>query len=198
MRRVSFAVLSIPRPFLALCALVALSAGAGLWLSTGPSTFPVAAQTSDGGSGPIVARVGHPAPDFTLRDVDGRAHALSAYRGRPVLVYFWATWCHYCHEALPELVNLKQAHQGAGFEILAVNILEGPDKVRAYQMERQLPFPLLLDPDAAVSDAYLVRATPTYALIDRDGLLNHLFVGTPRRGAIQARLLPLLETAKED
>jgi len=139
------------------------------------------------------AVVGEPAPDFTLSDLDGRAVSLSALKGRPVLLYFWATWCHYCTEALPELMALQAKEQESGLQVLAINILEGREKVAAYAAEHKLTLPVLLDQQAAVSQAYLIRATPTYLLIDRNGLLADVIIGTPRKGALEGRLADLLE-----
>lgn len=142
--------------------------------------------------------VGEPAPDFSLVDLSGRVISLSSLRGRPVIVYFWATWCHYCIETMPRLQAARAEHQLAGLEVLAVNILENPDRVRAHARRHGLSLPILLDRDATVTQAYLVRATPSYYFIDRGGILRHIAVGALDPDALADHLDSLLAAGQQE
>ena len=119
------------------------------------------------------------APAFTLADLDGRALSLATLRGQTVLLYFWATWCPYCQKELPATVQeLARRYRDRQLVVLAVNIEEGRDKVRAWVKKHGLAVPVLLDVEGEVSGAYRVTATPTAVLVDRDGRTVARAVGT--------------------
>ena len=142
--------------------------------------------------------IGEQAPDFSLPNLAGANVALSSLRGRPVVLYFWATWCHYCLEAMPELEAVRAEYKEAGLEVLAVNILENPEKVRAHVRRHNLSLPILLDLEALVTQSYVVRATPTYFLIDHEGILRDVIVGSPDPGVLQGRLQSILQSPQEE
>ena len=189
---ITFQFIRIPKRFLVLCLCVAVVGwlgftGAFFRQTALPASvvLPVAAEIEE-------ARLGQPAPDFVLSDTEGRNHALSAYRGRPVILYFWASWCPYCTEEMPDLNDVREAYSDAGLEILAINILEQPGKVRDAARHLGTKYPVLLDENGWVTRAYAVRATPTYIFIDRDGVYRDLVVGSPRAGVLEAKIAPLL------
>jgi peroxiredoxin len=130
------------------------------------------------------------APAFTLADLDGRSVSLATLRGQTVLVYFWATWCPYCQKELPATVQeLARRYRDRQLVVLAVNIEEGRDKVRAWVKKHGLTLPVLLDTDGEISGAYRVTATPTAVLVDRDGRTVARAVGTRSWTSDQARPL---------
>ncbi len=130
------------------------------------------------------------APAFTLADLDGRSVSLATLRGQTVLVYFWATWCPYCQKELPATVQeLARRYRDRQLVVLAVNIEEGRDKVRAWVKKHNLTVPVLLDTDGEISGAYRVTATPTAVLVDRDGRTVARAVGTRSWTSDQARPL---------
>ena len=130
------------------------------------------------------------APAFTLADLDGRSVSLATLRGQTVLVYFWATWCPYCQKELPATVQeLARRYRDRQLVVLAVNIEEGRDKVRAWVKKHSLTVPVLLDTDGEISGAYRVTATPTAVLVDRDGRTVARAVGTRSWTSDQARPL---------
>ena len=119
------------------------------------------------------------APDFTLRDMDGKAYTLSGLRGNYVLVNFWATWCPPCRKEMPSLEYLYQRYKDRPFRVLAVNQWEDPDHVFSYMGELDVfpEFPILFDPQSAVSADYGVRGLPTSFLIDPDGRIAYRAIG---------------------
>jgi len=126
--------------------------------------------------GEIKSAQGKASP-FTLRDVDGREHRLADYRGKVVVLNFWATWCDPCREEMPALDRLAAKLAGRPFAVLAVDYGEGLPKVRAFADVQRLRFPLLLDRDGAVARAWKVKILPATYVIGTDQQLRHVVVG---------------------
>ena len=117
------------------------------------------------------------APDFTLSNVGEQQVSLRQYRGKVVLLNFWATWCIPCREEMPGLEQLHQTFQQQDFVILAINLKEGAEQVKTFFQKRTLSFPALLDQNGAVFRDYSVAGMPTTYLIGRDGRLLARSVG---------------------
>lgn len=109
------------------------------------------------------------AKDFTLKSKDNGNMRLSEQRGNIVMVNFWASWCGPCREELPEMEALYQEYADLGFEILAVNVDDHPDKANVLLDDIEVSFPVLFDTAGEVSELYDVSAMPTTVIIDRDG-----------------------------
>jgi len=120
----------------------------------------------------VVLERGKPAPDFTLQKLDGEKASLSDYKGKIVLINFWATWCTYCDEEMPDLEKLYNENKDDDFVVLAVDVGEEEGLVRDYIEEGGYTFPVLLDSNMKVSrNNYYVSAFPTSYFIDKDGNL---------------------------
>jgi len=117
------------------------------------------------------------APDFTLRSADGAPVRLAEQRGQVVMVNFWATWCAPCRIEMPHLARLYDKYRAAGFQLLAVNIDDDPRQGAAAAQRLGLKFPVLLDPDKAVTRRWDVGTMPSTVLIDRDGRVRHVHQG---------------------
>ena len=119
------------------------------------------------------------APDFTLEDMDGESYKLHDYRGKVVLVNFWATWCPPCRKEMPALEALYKKLGTDDFAVLAVNQWEDPDHVFAYTGELNVfpTFPILFDPESKISADYGVKGLPTSFLIDKKGRLAYRAIG---------------------
>jgi peroxiredoxin len=118
-----------------------------------------------------------PAPDFTLRQIDGPNLRLGEQRGRVVMVNFWATWCGPCRIELPHLDKLHAKYRNSGFLLLGVNIDDDPNAAKALAAKMGLKFPVLFDSEKKVVAAYDLNAMPATVLIDRDGKVRHLHRG---------------------
>ena len=121
--------------------------------------------------------VGQQAPDFTLRSNQGDNKKLSEYRGKVVLINFWASWCGPCQQELPKLDELKALHDEYDFELLAINIDEEPKKALRLIKKLGLTFPILFDEEKLVSKSYDIDAMPMTILIDRNGDIRYMHRG---------------------
>ncbi len=119
------------------------------------------------------------APDFTLNDMDGEPHRLADYRGKVVLINFWATWCPPCRKEMPSLERLYQHFKDQPFMVLAVNQWETDDHVFSYMGELNVfpEFPILFDPESKISEEYGVLGLPTSVIIDQQGRIRYRAVG---------------------
>ncbi len=125
-------------------------------------------------------KTGFLAPDFTLTSTDGETFSLSALRGRPVILNFWATWCPPCRAEMPAFEEAWQRYKADGVLILGVNQGESKSAVERFaRQEVGTTFPLLLDQTTEVGAIYAVRALPTTVFIDADGRIQDLKVGGP-------------------
>jgi peroxiredoxin len=122
--------------------------------------------------------VGSKAPDFRLPALTGGEWTLSRLRGKVVLINFWATWCIPCRAEMPAMERLYRDVRDQGFEIVGISIdLPESAAVRSFVEERNLSYPVLLDPELAVDELYRVQVVPTTLLIDREGSVAYRFVG---------------------
>ena len=127
-------------------------------------------------SGPVAGEV---APDFTLQNITGESVQLSQFRGRPVVINFWATWCAPCIFEMPEL---QAAHENSSYEplILGVNYEEDVETIDAFMAEDldvSITFPLLLDEDGGTANQYGVANLPTTIFVDDQGVVSAVHRG---------------------
>lgn len=147
-----------------------------------------------GGSLAQVPGVGDPAPDFSLRTLEGPAARLSDFRGRAVVVNFWASWCAPCRTELPELVSAYHANEARGLSVLAVNLTdqERRKEVRTFVRAAGMPFPVLLDERGRVRERYRLIAVPTTVFIDRMGTVQRIHPGPLTRKGLEDGLEVIL------
>lgn len=112
-----------------------------------------------------------PAPAFDLESLDGRRVSLASYRGKPVAVTFWASWCGPCRMELPALTRFYQQTRksGSDFEILAISIDDTREAAQGAANTLKIPFPVLLDLDSRIAGSYHVDSIPTLFVIDKSG-----------------------------
>lgn len=134
--------------------------------------------------------VGQRAPGFTLPDVAGNEVSLASFRGQPVIVNFWATWCAPCEIEMPELEQAYQERKDEGLVILAVNRDEDRGTVERYFYEEMaLSFTPLLDEEAHVNNIYRVAGLPTTFFIDAEGIIRAVHRGVLTPSLIDEYLL---------
>ena len=122
---------------------------------------------------------GHPAAAaFSLLDIDDNTHSLAAYKGKVVIVNFWATWCPPCRFELPAMEKAYQKLKTKDVVMLGINVGEDADVIFSFTADYPVTFPLLMDTDSKVIQAYPVIGLPTTFVIDPDGKIIYRAVGT--------------------
>jgi thiol-disulfide isomerase/thioredoxin len=121
----------------------------------------------------------HQATDFTLQDMDENSHSLRDYRGKVVLLNFWATWCPPCRHEMPSMETLYRRYEDQGFAVLAINEWEDADRVFVYtgQLSVSPTFPILFDKKGEVADNYMVKGLPTTVLLNKKGQVVYRAIG---------------------
>ena len=118
------------------------------------------------------------APNFTLPLLDGSGSiGIEDYRGEVVYITFWASWCVPCRQEMPYLAQLRERHEGEGFEVLAINVDDDVALAKAFVEEYDIPFPVLRDEGRTVSTKFKVPGFPTHYLLDRDGNIRFSGLG---------------------
>ena len=132
------------------------------------------------------------APGFTAETLRHESLSIDDYRGKVVLLQFWASWCKSCIASIASLQSLYEKHGDRGFEIIGISLDEAIEDARRAVAEQGMSWPQVCDgrgKDSPVARRYDVKGTPHYVLIDRDGAVAAPYV---RAGEIEQRLTPLL------
>lgn len=125
----------------------------------------------------LEARASVPAPELQALDLQGQPKTLGDYRGRVVLLNFWATWCPPCRREMPSMERLRQKMQGRSLEIVALDSAEPIEDVRTFLATLKLAFPILLDPEGVNTRRWKVYALPTTFLLDGEGRIRYVLKG---------------------
>jgi peroxiredoxin len=140
---------------------------------------------------------GKPAPEFTLNDLSGKKISLADYKGKAVLLNFWATWCAPCKVEIPWFLKLREQYAGQGFEIIGVSSddLDKDDKAKLFEQkaeiakfveQQKMTYPILIDGDAISNPYGGVDSLPTSFFINREGTVVAQTVGLVPRDEIEA------------
>jgi len=170
----------------------------GLLLS-GTSGF---AQEAKGVQAVLTAPRDRPlAPEFALKDTTGKVVRFSEYRGRVVLLDFWATTCGGCIQEIPMFIEVSKAYKGRGLATIGVsediayadlkNADEAWDRVRPFVRDRQVPY-LVVMGDSRVTADYDIKALPLTYLVDANGRVAATYSGVVERGNLEANIKALL------
>jgi cytochrome c biogenesis protein CcmG, thiol:disulfide interchange protein DsbE len=135
-----------------------------------------------------------PAPSFALKDLRGKTVRLEDYRGKIVLLNFWATWCAPCQTEMPDLMNLQKQYADKGLQILGITYEKEPAaKITRITRKFKLTYPVLLGAKS-LSDSYgIEEALPVTVIVDREGKIRDRIIGMMEPEEIKEKILPLLE-----
>ena len=151
----------------------------------GQTSAPAAGENAEGAETTEPAPT--PMPDFTVYDLEGNAHKLSDFQGKPVILNFWATWCGYCKMEMPDFQK-KFEQYGEEINFLMVNITDGVqetvEKASGYVEEEGFTFPVYYDVDMDAGNTYRINSLPITFFVDAEG--NHVAY---RMGAMNEELL---------
>jgi cytochrome c biogenesis protein CcmG/thiol:disulfide interchange protein DsbE len=155
-----------------------------------PAPSGVASGAVGGGLKP-----GSPAPGFSLTDITGRRLDLASYRGKVVLLDFWATWCGPCRKEIPRFVEMQEEYGPRGLQILGISLDDSAEPVRGFYRELKMNYPVALG-DAALAEKYGgVLGLPTAFLIGRDGRIRASHVGEADLTLIEKEIVELLDAS---
>jgi cytochrome c biogenesis protein CcmG, thiol:disulfide interchange protein DsbE len=134
------------------------------------------AHGCDSKAGKLV--IGKEAPNFIYFGLDGQTRELKELRGKVVFLRFWADWCPHCAVEMPIIEKVYQEMKDRGLIVIAVNVKQSEPKVRAFISKFELSYPIALDQEGRISDKYEVKGLPVNYVINRQGILKELIVGS--------------------
>jgi peroxiredoxin len=136
----------------------------------------------------------HAAPDFALKDVDGKTVRLSDYKGKVVLLDFWATYCGPCKVEIPWFMDFERKHKDQGFAVLGVSMDDdGWDAVKPFVNDEGINYRIMVGNDSTADKFGGIEALPTTFLIDRDGKIADVHVGLTSKSEFENAIEQLLQ-----
>lgn len=169
---------------LGIAGLVLALVVAGLLLTQG--------DAQNGFSSKSAAEKKELAPDFTLLTIDGKDFHLSDYKGRPVLINFFASWCLPCREEMPILEKIVHEYSPKGVVFLGVAVDDTEAKMKDFIARYSVTFPVGLDKTAAIQKSFGIYGIPTTYFIDKQGVINYSHSGSVTEELLQHELDKLL------
>jgi thiol-disulfide isomerase/thioredoxin len=148
----------------------------------------VIAQGDDQVSDKPPVPLGSLAPDFAVTDLSGMTRKLSSFRGHPVLLDFWATWCPPCKKGLVETNHLAKVGKSKGLEVMTISADEDMPIVADFMKHNKYTMPAYLDSNGSAQKAYGVDVIPVTAIIDAQGKLRNFYVGLQTPAEIEGAL----------
>lgn len=145
-------------------------------------------------SGPA-PRIGKEAPDFQLQTLDGRTVNLSDFRGRPVWISFWASWCPPCRAENPDIEQVYQEHQGEGLVVLGLSIGEDAGTVQGYVQRTGLTYTMAVDQSTEIAARYRIVGIPTHFFIDKDGILREWRIGSMSKNTMEKNVAEITSSS---
>ena len=135
-----------------------------------------------------------PAPAWQLKDVNGTVVSFDQFKGKVVVLDFWATWCAPCRSEIPGYIALQEKYAKAGLVMVGVSLdREGPEVVKKFMTDQKINYQIVLG-DAKIADAFGgVEAIPTTFIIDRQGIIRYRKVGAMPAGEFEAMVTPFLQ-----
>lgn len=177
---------------LAAAAALAIAAATVPAMLDGSGEDPGATFSASGEGPSCKAAQGTANLDFKLKDMNGATVNLAHYKGKVVLLNFWATWCGPCKVEIPEFVRAYEAHKDKGFVVLGVSIDDTPEQLRDFAKQYKITYPMLLNQEN-VEQAYgPIYGVPVSIFIGRDGLICRKQMGEVKKEMLERELKALL------
>ncbi|MDM5336916.1 TlpA disulfide reductase family protein [Fictibacillus enclensis] len=173
------------KPLLMILVLIALI-GIGVWTSQKESHSarenpkPTESFQPVNGNGQTGLKPGNTLPDAALTSLEGKTVSLKEFRGKKVILNFWATWCPPCRKEMPDMQKMYSRHKDDQLEIVAINLRyteKSTEAVSDYVEHRKASFPVLLDREGKVSKKFQAVSLPTSYLIDSNGVVQKKIIG---------------------
>ena len=164
-------------------AIIAIALAAKLFADSQTSSVALPGAVTS----PYKFTAGTPAPEFTLQSADAGTASLADFRGKKVVVNFWATWCPPCRSEMPDMEQLHTERKD-DVVVLAVNVQEAKAPVRDFAEKYSLSFPILMDTGGEVTQSFGVQSLPTTFFIDKEGKVASFNMGALNKSAIGRRL----------
>ena len=172
------------------------AASTATWLPSStprqPTVIPIPSPTEWILIGPFVSQQ---APEFALNSLEGKQVKLGDYRGKVILINFWASWCLPCKEEMPLIQTASEQYRDQGLVVLGINMTDLDDRkaIDGFVQETGVSFPILLDKSGSVSNDYRVFSIPTSFFIDRMGIIQHFQMGAMSAKQLQEYLDEMLK-----
>jgi len=147
--------------------------------------------TSVSSAEPIQNASSASAPSFTLTNVNGRSVSLSDFKGKVVILDFWATWCPPCKQEIPDFISLQSQYASRGLQIVGI-ALDQPDKVRAFAQQNGMNYPVLFGTDQIAALYGGIEGIPTTFILDKNGNIVTRFEGFRSREDFESEINRLL------
>lgn len=140
----------------------------------------------------VPVKVDYPAPELSAQSVYGNSESLNDYRGKVVLVNFWATWCPPCKDEMPMLVDFYNAHVDEGFVLVSINVRESGREIADFVRRYKMTFPVWLDPNGDALSAFKNQVLPSSYAIDRMGVMRFIWAGAIDQETLEEYIIPLI------
>lgn len=144
--------------------------------------------------------VGRPLGTINLPSLSGDSVRLDAYRGHPLIVKFWATWCPTCRTEMPEIAAARASNRGAGLGVVTINAEDPPERIRRYlaTLSGVDSLTVLLDPHSHVGTRLGIPVLPTTVFVDGDGVVRAAYFGAITPAQFVAGVRSIVPAAKPE